>query len=199
MRRQVIILIAFAAVTFGAYAQKNDRAKEIAKERVERIAEEVELSEKERKELLEYYSKMEIEREKERAAAQKEAEARQKEREKQFDKQNKDLERILGDEKFEEYKRKRIEKGEVDDLKKEKMLDNFFDFLGNTIELDQNQKDKLREYWDDQERNLRKIIKVLESKQDEIKEKMDENDKKLDDIFNKKDKKSDYKESALNI
>lgn len=199
MRRQVIILIAFAAVTFGAYAQKNDRAKEIAKERVERIAEEVELSEKEKEELLEYYSKIEIEREKERAAAQKEAEARQKEREKQFDKQNKDLERILGDEKFEEYKRKRIEKGEVDDLKKEKMLDNFFDFLGNTIELDENQKDKLREYWDDQERNLRRIIKVLESEQDEIKEKMDENDKKLDDIFNKKDNKSDYKESALNI
>lgn len=199
MRKQVIILIAFAVIIISAHAQKTDRAKEIAKERVERIAEEVELSDKEKKELLEYYSKMEIEREKERATAQKEAEARQREREKQLDKHNKDLERILGNEKFEEYKRKRIEKGEVDDLKKERMLDNFFDFLGNTIELDQSQKDKLREYWNDQERNLQKIIKVLESKQDEIKEKMDENDRKLDEIFNKKDKKSDFKESAWQL
>ncbi|MDO5523538.1 MAG: hypothetical protein Q4G48_05770 [Bacteroidia bacterium] len=199
MSKQVIILVAFATITLGAYAQKTDRAKEIAGERVEKIAEEIELSEKEKKELLEYYSKIEVERRKERAAAQKEAENRQKEREKQLNEHNKELENILGEEKFEEYKRKRIEKGGVDDIRKEKILDNFFDFIGNTAELDPNQKEKLREYWNDQERNLRKIIRVLESRQGEIKEKMDENDRRLDEIFNKKDKKSDFKESRLQL
>lgn len=181
-----IILLA----TSNIFGQKNPQRKEQterkeriekrAQEQVDKISEEMELTKKQEKKLFEHYSKIEAEKERERELAQIERERKDAERNKKLAENDEELERILGTEKFEEHKQKRAERGED---KKDKVLDDFFDFMGDSFELNQKQRDELREYYLNQEKNLKKIIKKLESKQGDIEKIMKEQSEKMDEIF----------------
>ena len=183
-----ITLLASASL----YGQRNPQKKEQsdkkvriekrAQEQVDKISEEMDLTKKQEKDLFKHYSKIEAEKEREREIAQREREKVEAERNKKMEESDRELERILGQEKFEEHKQRRAESGED---KKDKVLDNFFDFMGDSFELDGRQRDALREYYLNQEKNLKKIIKRLESKQDDIEKIMKEQEDKMDEIFKK--------------
>lgn len=181
-----IILLASASVYGQKKTQKREQAKQKerieqrAREQVDRVAEEMDLTKKQEKELFEYYAKIEAEKEREREIAQREREKYQAERNKKINENNKELERILGEEKFDEYQQRRNEKGIE---KKDQIVDNFFDFLGDSFELDGKQRQALREYYIDQEKNVKTIIKKIESKQGDIEKIMKDQEEKLNDIF----------------
>lgn len=208
MKKLFIVLgCSILLVSIAAYGQKNPQRKEQAErkerieqraqEQVDKISGEMELTKKQEKELFEHYSKIEAEKEREREIAQRERERMETERNKKTEESDKQLERILGQEKFEEYKQKRAESGED---KKNKVLDNFFDFMGDSFELDGKQRDALREYYLNQEKNLKKIIRQLESKQGDIEKIMKDQGEKMDEIFKKeKDQNINFNATSQSI
>ncbi len=181
MKKSLILSLLILLFTLSGFAQDKKSIEEMAQRRVDRVSEQVELSRKEKKQLLEHYRKIEAEKTKERELAQKEYERKQKEREQEIDKQNKELEKILGNEKFEELEKKRRETG-IDDKRKDKMVDNFIDFIGNSMEMNERQKGRLREYYYEREDDLRKIIKRLESRKGDIEKILKDEEEKIEDI-----------------
>lgn len=192
MKKLLLTVVAAACIIFAGIAQNKKsksmdsenkaRIEQRAKDKVEAISQEMELTKKQEKELLEHYSAIEAKKKEERQIAQREREKREAERNKELAQQDKELERILGAEKFEEYKQKRERSGEV---KKDKVVDNFIDFMGDSFELNPKQREALREYYQNQEKNLKKIIRTIESKQGEVEEILKDQGKKMDDIFKK--------------
>lgn len=200
MKKLLLTIVAIGFIIFAGIAQ-NKKSKRVdseskarieqrAKDKVEAISQEMELTKKQEKELLEHYSEIEARKEEERQIAQRERENREAEHNKELAQQDKELERILGAEKFEEYKQKRERSGEA---KKDKVVDNFIDFMGDSFELNPKQREALREYYINQEKNLKKIIRTIESKQGEVEEILRDQGKKMDDIFKKEnDEKINY-------
>ena len=192
MKKLLLTVVATGCLVFTGFAQNRKsqnvddetkaRIEQRAKDRVDAISQEMELTKKQVKELLEHYSKMEAKKEEERKLAQREREKREVERNRELTQQDRELERILGAEKFEEYKEIEKRNGGV---KKDKVVDNFIDFMGDSFELNPRQREALREYYLDQEKNLRKIMKTIESKQGEVEEILKDQGKKMDDIFKK--------------
>lgn len=175
-------------------AENETRIEQRAQERVDRLSETIELSEKEKQDLHELYIRQERERMKERALAHMEREKRLEKREKEKMKKDQELERILGKEKYGEYQRRKVESAME---KRDKIVDNIVDFMGDSFELDRIEREKLREYYLDKEKNISSIMKKIHSKQDDIREKMEKESERMKEIFGDEDEEIFGKEDDV--
>jgi hypothetical protein len=175
-------------------AENETRIEQRAQERVDRLSETIELSEKEKQDLHELYIRQERERMKERALAHMEREKRLEKREKEKMKKDQELERILGKEKYGEYQRRKVESAME---KRDKIVDNIVDFMGDSFELDRIEREKLREYYLDKEKNISSIMKKIHSKQDDIREKMEKESERMKVIFGDEDEEIFGKEDDV--
>ena len=175
-------------------AENETRIEQRAQERVDRLSETIELSEKEKQDLHELYIRQERERMKERALAHMEREKRLEKREKEKMKKDQELERILGKEKYGEYQRRIVVSAMVN---RDKIVVNIVDFMGDSFELDRIEREKLREYYLDKEKNISSIMKKIHSKQDDIREKMEKESERMKVIFGDEDEEIFGKEDDV--
>lgn len=204
LSKRLIMLFLLLLTLQGVVAQEKERDMEKvenetrieqrAQERVDRLSETIELSEKEKQDLHELYIRQERERMKERALAHMEREKRLEKREKEKMKKDQELERILGKEKYGEYQRRKVESAME---KRDKIVDNIVDFMGDSFELDRIEREKLREYYLDKEKNISSIMKKIHSKQDDIREKMEKESERMKEIFGDEDEEIFGKEDDV--
>lgn len=105
MKKSIITLILavfFVSVTFAQQNRQNANREKTAQDMVDRVERKIDLTEKQKADLLKYFDKMQAENKQSQLDARKEREKRMDEREALRSQRSRELEKILGKEKYDE-------------------------------------------------------------------------------------------------